>query len=285
MANYSDYFKSLSKKGIKMMTYDAPTDEELYAKASLAAEEDYKSDFDRLFNQTKGKKDVMAQAIRNTESDYGTALQSLEKEYESASKLLSEEALARGLGRSSYALDLQSENLNEKQESLSALMADKMQAVNVIQNQIDLLEQEFIDNQTYLSGKKEDEIKSTLANLKAERDETIREVLEYNNELIMDQKEYDLKKLKTNRDYAAKLAKANKTTRTAPTTNTAPGSQATAESLMNAYTRLTGAEKLAFFNTNQEVMQSKLDMDTYKNILREIYAYVEQGVKPATSEV
>ena len=126
-------------------------------------------------------------------------MQSLEKEYENASKALSEEALARGLGRSSYALDLQSENISDKQENLSSLLTDKMQAVNVIQNQIDMLEQEFIDHQTYLSKKKEDQIQNILANLRQDRDETIREVLEYNNDLIMDQRAQALKRLKAQR--------------------------------------------------------------------------------------
>ena len=258
--------------GIQMLTYAAPTDEELFAQASLAAEEEYKSDYDLLFNQTKRKKDVMTQAIRDAESDYESVLATLEKEYEGASKTLSEEALARGLGRSSYALDLQSENLSDKQTSLSQLMSDKMQAVNVIQNQIDALEQDFIDNQTYLSKKKEEEIKSILIDLKQERDDTIREVLEYNNELIMDQKE-----------LALKIKKASSSSSSRTTKTTKSNSKQTASTLMDEYNSLTGAGKLKFFNENEAVLKSTLDIDTYKNVLREIYAFVEQGVTPATS--
>lgn len=271
MGNYSDYLNSLSKKGIKMLTYDAPTDEELYAEASLAAEQDYKAEFDRLFSQTKSKKDLMTQSILDTESDYKTAAEAMEEEYEDAAKSLSEEALSRGLGRSSYALDLQSENLSDKQDSLTALMSDKIQAVNVIQNQIEALEQDFIDNQSYLSSKKEAEIKTTLAKLKAERDDTIREVLEYNNDLIMDQKEYELKKLK-----------AQKSSSRTNSTSSNKSDSTSSSALINEYNGLTGAGKLAFFNSNQDVLQSKLDSDTYKSMLREIYDIVEQGVSPAS---
>lgn len=255
--------------GVQMLTYEAPTDEELYAKASLAAGEDYKTDYDLLFSQTKSKKDVMAQAIRDAERDYENAIKAMEKEYKSASESLSDEALARGLGRSSYALDLQSENLNNQQDSLTALLSDKMQAVNVIQNQIDRLEQEFIDNQTYLSKKKEDELKSKLIDLRQERDDTMRDVLEYNNDLIMDQKALAIKRLKARGKAVPIKRSASKSIAQTPKT------------ILGEYNSLTSAGKLKFFNENQSNLKSALEPRDYNNVLSEIYAIVEQGTSPA----
>jgi len=226
---------------------------------------------------------VMVQAVRNAESDYKKAMQALEKHYGDTSETLDNEALMRGLGRSSYVLDLQSQNQNEKQQNLTALLQDKMQAVNLIQNQIDALEQDFIDNQMALSSQKEAELKGIMAGLKQERDETLRDMLEYNNELIMDQREFELKKLKADRDFAAKMAKKTKGT-SGMRSSSGQATKTTKRlngSLMDEYIQLSGPEKLTFFNEHKDAMQKTLDLDTYKNVLREIYAYIERGVAPA----
>ena len=165
-------------------------------------------------------------------------------------------------------------------KTLQALLDDKVRAINAIQDQIDMLEKEFLDNQNYLTGKKAQDISQTLTALKNQRDDTMREVIDYNNELILDYKDYQLDKLEADRDYEIALKKLKKKTYASSGAGSSSANETTQNKILNEWRKLTGAGKLKFYNDYYEEMKS-IDLDTYKNIVREIMALTQMGVKPA----
>lgn len=273
----STYDESLSNAALKLLEYDSPSDDDLYEQAQYKAEQSYQDDYDQLFNTTVSKKNILLRAIQDAETDYAKSIDEMNSYFKDSSEKLSDEALTRGLGRSTYALDIQSENESDRQQTLQSLLAEKVDAVNTIQDNIDSLEQEFLENQNYLTNQKTEDIENLLSALKTERDETLREINEYNNELILDYKDYQLDQLEADRDYQIALKKLNKKTYSSGSSDSA------SNTLMDEWNSLTDAGKLKFYSENTDALKS-LDLDTYKNIVREIMALKQMGVVAATTK-
>ncbi len=283
MSTNSVYDEAIKNEALKLMAYDKKTDEELYDLAAYQAEQAYQAEYDQLFNTSKARKSILLRSIQDAEADYQSSIDEMNRYFEDSGKKLSDEALTRGLGRSTYALDVQQANETDRQQTLQSLLDDKVNTVNAIQDQIDALEKEYLDNQNYLTSKKAQDISQPLATLKEQRDETIREVIEYNNELILDYKDYQLDKLEADRDYEIALKKLNKKTYSSSGSKSSATLDLTPDNIMNEWNKLTGAGKLKFYNDYYEEMKA-IDLDTYKNVVREIMALTQMGVKPATSK-
>jgi len=275
----SSYDQSLSSAALKLMTYEKPTDDELYEQAAYTAEQSYQNAYNQLFNTTKSKKNILLKSIQDVESDYEKSISEMGSYFKNSAEILSDDALSRGLSRSSYALDLQNENETNRQDALRQLLSDRMETINEIQNQIDILEQEYLENQNYLSNQKSAEIEQTLSDLKDNRDQTMREVLEYNNDLILDYKDYQLDELEANRDYEIALKKLNKKT----SSSSGSSKKTASRTLMDEWNSLTGPGKLKFYSENAEALKA-LDLDIYKNIVREIMGLKQLGVVEATTK-
>jgi|GEM_PF-2545246 len=269
-----------TNSNLQFMRYDEPTDEKLLKLAKSQAEKGYKDEFDRLFDSTKSKKGMMLRAIKDAEKDYSDSTREMNRHFEETGQVLSDEALSRGLGRSSYALDLQMNNQTDKQRSLQKLLDYKVSAVNEVQNQIDSLEKEFLNNQNYLSRKKTEDIQNILTGLKAERDETIRDVIEYNNKIAMQQKNYLLKKLIADRDHAIDKAKLKKRTYSRSSYGKSTGA---VSKLLDDWSGLTQSGKLKYYNDNYQAIRG-IDYDIYDKIAKEVTYYAKSGVRPSKNK-
>jgi len=121
-----------------------------------------------------------------------------------------------------------------------------------------------------------------LADLKAERDDTIRDVLEYNNKLTMQNRDFQLKRLKADRDYAIKKAKLSSSS-SSRYRSSSGSSKPKSSGVLGEWNNLTGAGKLKFYNDNYDMIKN-LDMDVYRNIAREISEYIKRGLKPSKNK-
>ena len=119
MSTNSTYDESIQNEALKLMTYDSKTDDELYNLAAYQAEQDYQEEYDRLFNTTKSKKNILLRSIQDAESDYQSSMDEMNRYFESSGKKLSDEALTRGLSRSTYSLDIQQSNESNRQKNAS----------------------------------------------------------------------------------------------------------------------------------------------------------------------
>ena len=189
------------------MTYDAPTDEEISesAKSSLASyAESSKNSIDNeiatLISKYGSDKDANASAYANT-------LKSLNEAYEKAKEESNNDALRRGLARSSIAANTAAALSKSKAEASGNAAAAYEKANAEIDAQIAGLEvkrQKAMDefNIAYTA-----KLTQEINRLKAEREEKKSEVIKYNNSLAEKENKYAIDKAKTESDlYTESLA-------------------------------------------------------------------------------
>lgn len=190
---YKNYLGSSETQAstFNMKEYTPLTDQQIKQTAVQKAEADYdwqiaqakdSSDFDKyLLDQKKA-------ALSDT---YDAKEKALQKAYAQTKKEMAQKSLSKGMGRSSYASDVQEGAKAEQSEESAALRSELGGKIKDIDDQIAKTQLELLQQTEKLSQKKQAELLKTIASLQEERQNTLTKVLEYNNSLAL-----KLKKLK-----------------------------------------------------------------------------------------
>ncbi|MDE6201647.1 MAG: hypothetical protein K2M47_07240 [Clostridiales bacterium] len=198
---------TLPKVYLQEKSYTAPDDATLRksAESELA---DYRLDGEKSIRQKSeaeaeelnAKRDAYVDAKRNTEAE-------LERQYEAAARAIDNDAVRRGLARSSIASvergALEREYLNQTAQvareyagSIAKLESDIASVDKKLQDALN----DF--NLTYAA-----KLNKRLSELKAEREQKMQDVIEYNNEIKRQQASMDNDRLKTESSlYSAALS-------------------------------------------------------------------------------
>lgn len=210
MANYA--------YGVKPPDYYYPivkTDEEMKTYAKNRAEGLYNAYLNNLQTSADYKKSLVEQAVKDLDPLYQQRITDLRESYQRKGDQLSDYALSRGMGRSSYAMDVQNRNLQELSRDEHTVQQEKMQQVNRYNQEILALSMDLENSKNELTAKMQREILDTIRELEKERDSTLWEAQKYNDDLwrnyqsmILKEKEYQLSQKKYELDvqkYQASL--------------------------------------------------------------------------------
>lgn len=121
---------------------------------------------------------------------YEQQLASLKQEYESGREYLANQALSRGLGRSSYLTDQLAGSLNQQRADEMTLRSEKNSRQQALQSQISQLYGELDEQRNQLTSQREQAIWQAIENGRREDQEQQFEALKYNNSLIRDARDY-----------------------------------------------------------------------------------------------
>ncbi len=166
------------------MEYDAPSDEEIENKANAELESEKTSGIERIENENDA-------AVESKRLEAEAAAERAEKRkrevsdaYDEAGEKFSDDALRRGLARSSVAVNGMAAIGSGKAAALSEAAAEADGEAAAIESEIAALEigrQKALDAFDIAHAAK---VTERIAELTAEREKKIAEVLKYNNELL-----------------------------------------------------------------------------------------------------
>ncbi len=191
--------------------YDAPSDDEITqtAKNELSSyvdegEKSIRSEYDEKRKELASNKEASKQR-------YASGANELKTAYSAAAESLSNDALKRGLARSSIALNQQANASSAYTDKLSELISERNENVKKIDEELNGLEgqlQTALDSFKISAAAK---LTQRINELKSEREENLQKAREYNNSLLKTEYEQSIQKEKTDSElYSEALSQAKK---------------------------------------------------------------------------
>ncbi|MBR2989111.1 MAG: hypothetical protein IKC64_05255 [Clostridia bacterium] len=189
------------------MTYDAPTDEEIAKRAITALSEYLSKGLSAIESESKAKSDEYGKIKENLATAYESGRSSLDSTYDEAIKRASNDALKRGLARSSIAVNTVGALEGERAKSKADLTQKYNASIGEIDAKINALESERVKAINDFNIAYTVKVSEQIEKLKAEREEKQAEVIKYNNELAKTENKEQIDRAKAESDlYGEALA-------------------------------------------------------------------------------
>ncbi len=171
------------------LTYTPLTDEELRRMAEERVSPTYSANVEAAKQAAERSKQALEQQKEQIERLYGTRRGELQELYDIERQRASDEALKRGLARSSYAADRQAQVGELEAKALQQLQSDLALDIKQIDQQIVTLEQQLADSLKRLDIDRATEIRSAIDQLKQEQENKLLQIQQYNNQLAAQERQ------------------------------------------------------------------------------------------------
>jgi len=171
------------------LTYTPLTDEELRRMAEERVSPTYSANVEAAKQAAERSKQALEQQKEQIERLYGTRRSELQELYDIERQRASDEALKRGLARSSYAADRQAQVGELEAKALQQLQSDLALDIKQIDQQIVTLEQQLADSLKRLDIDRATEIRSIIDQLKQEQENKLLQIQQYNNQLAAQERQ------------------------------------------------------------------------------------------------
>ncbi len=182
---------------LEKIEYDAPTDDEIYNLAKSYIDQKYTVLQDDQKKKAEDKKTSLSQQIEKARKNYQETEKRLDETYKTSQNEIEDQAIKRGIGRSSIVLNELTDLENAKNAKKSENEKELSDSVKNLTSQIDNLSEELNSSLKNLDMQKAYELSERIESLKDERDKKNLEVLKYNNDVIEKEKNYEKSLAKT----------------------------------------------------------------------------------------
>lgn len=175
---------------LEKIEYVAPTDDELLAVAKATLKEKYDLKRDDATSSSNSKKKSLSQSIEDLLKDAQAKKDNADLNYSNAIKDVENQAVKRGIARSSIALSALSNLADDNANAKASIDKDSQDKKDDILKQIQDVEETL---QTTLNKLDEDqnvEVDKELNELKEERDKKVEEVTKFNNQVAEKERAY-----------------------------------------------------------------------------------------------
>ena len=188
------------KSEYERLTYTPPTDEEISRQAETLLSQYLKSGLDAIESENKSKRESYNKTKDGLALALSSGVSEIDKTYASAIERAGNDALRRGLARSSVALNtvgaLESERAKEKSD-----LSEKYRAsIDDIDAKLNALESERVKAINDFNVGYTVKISEQIEKLKSERDKKQAEVIKYNNELAKTENKDEIDRAKAESD-------------------------------------------------------------------------------------
>lgn len=230
----------------KRAEYTAPTDDELAQKARAAVSGEY----DALETSEKQKSQQLIaslqKAIEGLDPQYQSRLDTLDKYYASSQVDISNQALKRGMGRSSLYLEMLDQNHDELISAKSQANADYRAQMDSYNEEIRNAQSELQQNLGSISARRESEIRKYIDSLTSERDKTAFEMLKYNNEIAQKEAAYYAELMESS--SASSGGSGGGSSGRRRSSSKSGSSSSSYSSLMSKFNGMSSAAKVSYFD-------------------------------------
>lgn len=169
--------------GAEYLKPDETTDEELLKRAEESTKQKIASEKDELVRDNEKAVGALNEKAENENKNLAEAKKNIEERYDSAKKIASDDALKRGLGRSSIIVNLLKEYDADKLKTIDEKDQKYGDELKKINDKITELNAELKSSLDKADMREAFEINERLTKLKSERDNANEKVIKYNNSL------------------------------------------------------------------------------------------------------
>lgn len=173
------------------LEYDAPTDDEIIKLASESLESKYKQKKDSLTDLTTEKKNDFLSAIERAKENSQREKIEVNDNFEKAKQSVENNALKRGMARSSVVVNEVGQLERQKNSQLGEVDRELTEKIEGINSQINSLEAELSQSIKDLDMEKAVELNEKITALKEERKAKQDEVIKYNNSISETETKYN----------------------------------------------------------------------------------------------
>ncbi len=169
--------------GLKRLEYDKTTDDEIYNLAKRGLNEKYTLKSEALAEETEQNKQSLEQKKQQISEQTSAANANIAGRYEAAKEQAGEDAIKRGIARSSIISEMLKEYDKQKLSAIDDVNAEAREKIAAIDDEIAGLSQKLNSSLKQFDMEKAIELNEKIDALKAARDEKNTETLKYNNEV------------------------------------------------------------------------------------------------------
>ena len=173
------------------LEYDAPTDDEIIKLASESLESKYKQKKDSLTDLTTEKKNDFLSAIERAKENSQREKIEVNDSFEKAKQSVENNALKRGMARSSVVVNEVGQLERQKNSQLGEVDRELTEKIEGINSQINSLEAELSQSIKDLDMEKAVELNEKITALKEDRKAKQDEVIKYNNSINETETKYN----------------------------------------------------------------------------------------------
>ena len=264
-ADLPDYLE-LTKKEMPTIT-----EEQIKEDAKAEADADYKTKLDQLTNEYQNAVSDTNSQKKTVEEKYGQAVLETNTQYDHAREMAENDALRRGLARSSIVLLQLSQIEQSRAGELSQIQTKLQESLLELESQLNLLSQEKEKAISQLDLNYAVELTNSINDKIAELEKTRNEVLEYNNEIAEIEHKYNIqvdeKRQEILQDTAQQTAEMNK--------NIALCKQNEQIALILNYFSQFNKERALYEFTKDSALAQKVGADVYYIVYRKLLSRTE----------
>lgn len=266
------------------------TDDELLAQSKNLIGAQYDLLLDNERRKTEETNLLLQQSIERLGPQYEARLEALRDAFDTSRQQVNDQALSRGMGRSSHVMNQISKTYDQQRAQEDNALSYHQAQVNGINEQMDLLKRQLLDTENTLSAAREKDILRQLEVLRGERDRQMLEVQRYNNELQVKQMEANMRAQELAMRYEQQMREYEfeqqkwaqqmqlQSAKSSSGGKSASSSSATAyATLMSGWNQLADAGKLSYFSANAQQL-ALVSPKAYEQMQKEVKALSSKGV-------
>lgn len=190
-------------------SYDAPSDMELSQKAENTYQGEYLEGKNKLIEDIENTREQLLSGKTKLSQAQQESFTNLELNYNKVKENISNQALKRGIGRSSIVFNKLSEVELSRAEKAGVIEKETRQKIENIESEIDKLDMTYQESLQAFDLKYAAKIEKELDNLIKERDKIAADIIEYNNKVEQKEKAFDIDKADKIDQYKDKLKQAD----------------------------------------------------------------------------
>lgn len=189
-AKEAEKHSAITKLGLEKKTTDDTTDEQLLEKIKQKLDQKYGQMTKKAESDTADKRYSLNEQIKAAEAEAKKKSTAVEKNYDEAVKSVENDALKRGIARSSIASGGVAEIEKSKAAAINAVNEKKDDAVSALVKEINGLQDKL--NELYAEYDKQRAVdeQTEFDAAKKQRDDFNNDVLEYNNKVSVTENKY-----------------------------------------------------------------------------------------------
>ncbi len=181
---------------LERLSYNPPDDKELESYANSKYEAEYIQGSEAIKNNIESLRSSLMESKDSLTTSQQTALESIDKAYTGVIESISNQAIKRGLGRSSIVMNKISETENAKASQISSLESATTLELEKIDNEIIQLESVKANALASFDLEYASKVQAELETLMKEREKKTAEVIEFNNKQSKTEGDYNFKRAK-----------------------------------------------------------------------------------------
>lgn len=241
----SDKNPSSNTPSYERFEYDSPSDEEIRKSAEDELQGYLDSNERAIRNEYAEREKDLNKSKESSKALYDESSEKLKDAYETASEALGNDALKRGLARSSIALNGQLAASKAYGDSVASLVDEYDRKIADIDRELDSLGSELSSALDSFRIDYAAKLTSRINELKAEREKSEREAIEYNNKLL-------------EKEYNERTAASKSSNSSSKKTQNAAYQKALFDKINEIFGSLSPEQAKRMFNENREMFRENL---------------------------